>query len=298
MIALPRAAQHGVRQALARGAVENNSELLLKEAMAEQDATGQAEPSRPAPPADLDPAVVAWFFDYDGTLADIVDDPTEARPSPEVVRCLGLLQAAAQDAVAVISGREIATLDEFLRPLQLPAAGIHGLQRRSADGTLHEARPDRRVLDDVVARLEHFAGTHPGVTVEIKAASAALHYRRRPQMQAACLALAREVAAAAPQLNVVTGKMVVELKLGHRTKADAIRDFMAEPPFRGRRPVFIGDDVTDEDGFAVLAEWDGISIKIGPGETKACYRFADTRAFREWLGRLCARLDGGQARES
>ncbi len=257
--------------------------------------TTLARAAKAAPPVDLDATAVAWFFDFDGTLAEIVDDPTEARPYPEVARCLGILQVAAAGAVAVVSGREIATLDELMHPLHLPAAGIHGLQRRSADGTVHETDADTRLLGSLVDKLADFARERPGVTVETKAASAALHYRRRPDMENACLALAEEIAAREPKLHLVRGKMVAELKQGHRTKADAIRDFMNEPPFRGRRPVFVGDDVTDEDGFVALGEWGGISVKIGPGETKAGYRLADTRAFRAWLARICTGLEAAAA---
>ena len=254
---------------------------------------GQAD--KPAPPASLDLDSTAFLFDYDGVLADIVDDPREARPFQQVIECLQMLQAAAGGAVAVISGREIATLDDMLQPLKLPAAGIHGLQHRDAGGIVKEPQLDSGKVDKVQQRLEDFARSREGLMVERKTASVALHYRRRPELADECRELVEQIAAEDDALRLLAGKMVFELKIGHRTKGDAIEDFMKEAPFRGRRPVFVGDDVTDEDGFAVLPKWDGISIKVGPGQTAARFRVPDTAQFRFWLKRLCTRA-GAEAR--
>jgi trehalose 6-phosphate phosphatase len=141
-------------------------------------------------------------------------------------------------------------------------------------------------LQDGVAE---FVAEHPGLLAEVKPGSVALHYRKRPDLASASHGLAAQLANNDDRLRVVFGKMVVEIKLAGHTKADAISDFMAEPPFSGRRPLFAGDDITDEDGFAAVENWNGMSIKIGDGETRATHRFRDVAAFHDWLVALSAR---------
>jgi len=249
----------------------------------------------PPAPASLAPADFAFFFDFDGTLAGIVDDPAAARIDPPVRDALRLLLEVSGGAVALVSGRSIGQLDKMMDPLRLPAAGVHGLERRGAEGRLMRAEIDEAALSRLHADVAAFAGRHQGLLAEFKPGSAALHYRKRPELQAQSEAFATEMAAADPAIRVVTGKMVVELKMGARTKADAIAEFMDEPPFRGRRPLFAGDDVTDEDGFAAVGARDGIAIKIGMSPTRATHRFGDMSAFHDWLLRMA---DAASARDA
>ena len=231
----------------------------------------------------LPPMKTAFFFDFDGTLASIVDDPRAVAIDADVLRALAGLHTASGGALAVVSGREIATLDGFLSPLCLPLGGAHGSERRDAAGALHRVEVAQGSIERLAEELDRLAATEDGLLVERKRASVALHYRRRPDLEASCRGMARDLAALSDGVSVLEGKMVVELKLSGRTKGDLIADFMAEAPFHGRRPIFFGDDVTDEDAFGVLPRWDGLSVKIGDGPTAAGYRIPDPAALHAWL---------------
>jgi len=239
-------------------------------------------PSPATPPA-FDPARTAFFFDFDGTLVDIAEDPQAVELRPEVRDHLDAIHRATGGATAVISGRPIHELDTFLSPLRLAVAGVHGLERRSADGIVTSVEVDDDLIREIARPIEAFARENEGLIAERKSGSVALHYRQRPDLEEACRALAAALQDRDSRLRLLHGKMVVELKAGGRTKGDAIADFMAELPFRGRVPVFAGDDVTDEDGFRMLARWNGISIKVGEGATAATCRVANPAAFRDWL---------------
>jgi trehalose 6-phosphate phosphatase len=234
-------------------------------------------------PSAIDPVATAFFFDFDGTLAAIVDDPSAVKVEARVTEALDALQARSGGALAVVSGRSIQQLDEMLKPLRLPAAGVHGLERRSADGATFRVEVDKAALARMQETVGAFVKRHSGLLAEFKPGSVALHYRKRPELAAACLDLAARLADEDRRIRVVRGKKVVEMKLADRTKADAIAEFMDEAPFAGRRPLFAGDDLTDEDGFAALSRRQGWTIKIGEGETAAAYRMADIAAFHTWL---------------
>ena len=238
----------------------------------------------------LAPDSLAVLLDFDGTLVGIADRPDAVVLKAHTVETLLRLEAVLDGAVAIVSGRSIADIDRILGPHRFAVAGIHGLERRGSDGQLHSGAYDRAALDGVAEALDALAEAEPGLRIERKAGSVALHYRQRPELEARCREAAEAAAAGAPGARVLTGKMVVEVKLGGRTKADAVSDFMAEPPFAGRTPLYAGDDVTDEDAFRAVAALDGVSIRIGPGETAARYRAEDTEAFLDWLDGLSARL--------
>jgi trehalose 6-phosphate phosphatase len=240
----------------------------------------------PADPVCFDLDQTAFFFDFDGTLADIVENPWEARLESQVREDLSKLSDAVAGALAIVSGRPVAALEEFLAPLQLPLAGVHGLERRSADGRITQGQIDSEAIAHATRLVEDFASANTGLVAERKRGSVALHYRNRPVLGSECLALAEEIAGADSRLKVLFGKMVVEIKTGNVTKADAIADFMSTTPFVGRRPVFAGDDTTDEDGFRAVARWDGVSIKIGEGPTAATSRLGSITEFRSWLNRM------------
>ncbi|MBE0694422.1 MAG: trehalose-phosphatase [Aquamicrobium sp.] len=245
----------------------------------------------PAPdfPADhLPPSRTAFFLDFDGTLAQIVADPDRAAVGAETLAVLRRLEEVAGGAVAVVSGRSIAQLDRMLHPLRLPAAGVHGLERRDAAGTLLQTPVDADAQQRLAAAVSAFVEGRPGLLAEVKPGSVALHYRKRPELEADSLAFAIDLARGDGRIRLVEGKKVIEMKLAARTKGDAIADFMAEAPFSGRLPFFAGDDVTDEAGFALVNGMGGVSLKVGPGETHARYRVADTAAFAACLARLAA----------
>jgi trehalose 6-phosphate phosphatase len=237
-------------------------------------------------PHGLAPARTAFFLDFDGTLARIVPDPAQAAVGLDVLAALRQLAQAAGGAVAVVSGRSIAQLDRMLHPLHLPAAGVHGLERRDAGGRLFKTPFDAALHHRLAAAVGAFVGGRPGLLAEVKPGSVALHYRKRPEMAADCMGFATAQARADPHISIVPGKMVIEMKLGPRTKGDAIADFMAEAPFSGRLPFFAGDDITDEAGFLLVNQMGGVSLKVGPGETQARHRVDDIAAFTDWLQHL------------
>jgi trehalose 6-phosphate phosphatase len=233
-----------------------------------------------APPA----AEGAFFLDVDGTLLGIAATPDAVAVEPGLVAQLAALEKATGGAVALISGRSIAALDALFEPLTLPAAGQHGAERRDAAGRFHRHILGARGIEEARAAAHGFARNHPGVLVEEKGLSVAVHYRRAPGAEPALRALLEGIAAGSGgELALQPGKMVFEVKPAGRDKGTAITEFMDEPPFRGRVPVFIGDDVTDEYGFAVVNERGGLSVKVGEGPSCARARLPGVEAVRDWL---------------
>lgn len=248
----------------------------------------EAESEETLPAGGLDVATTAFFLDFDGTLAEIVANPDLAAVKSGTLADLGRLQALAGGAVAVVSGRSIAQLDGLLRPLRLPVAGVHGLERRDADGDLHSVPIDADRHRRLAGLVDAFVADRPGLVAETKPGSVALHYRQRPDLQSECLALAESLARTGGPIRLLRGKMVVEMTLAARTKGDAILAFMRERPFEGRRPWFAGDDVTDEAGFAAVNAMNGISVKVGRGPTYANHRVADVASIARHLKALSA----------
>jgi trehalose 6-phosphate phosphatase len=234
----------------------------------------------PAPSPDW-----AYFLDVDGTLIDIADTPEAVHVDAALLELIARLQRASGGAVALVSGRALAFLDSRLGALRLPLAGQHGLERRDAEGRLwvHAAPPAAKAA--IKAALAPVLARHAGLLLEDKGLTLALHYRLAPQLAAYAHRLMNRLAAAADAgLEVQRGRRVAEIKPSGMDKGAAVAAFLAEPPFKGRRPVFIGDDRNDEHGFAVVNQLDGISIKVGKGASCARYRLPDVAAVRRWLG--------------
>lgn len=226
----------------------------------------------------------ALFLDIDGTLVDIEERPDTVRIDEGLKDLLRRLFGAANGAVAVISGRSVKEIDRLLAPLRLPAAGQHGAERRSADGTLHLHAPVLERIHEAADRLSRFAMRHRGLIVENKGMSLALHYRLAPKQRKLAAAQMRELAMhLGPEYSLQQGKEVLELKPSGRDKGTAIEEFMGERPFVGRLPVFLGDDVTDEFGFSCVNRRGGHSVKVGLGPSVAAWRIADAAAVRRWL---------------
>jgi len=226
----------------------------------------------------------AFFLDLDGTLLEIADTPDAVGIGPDEKRLLERLVAGAGGAVAVISGRALARIDQILAPLVLPAAGQHGAERRDAKGLRHRHRFPANVLRPVAVGIRSFAAQHQGLVFEDKGASVALHYRKAPQLARAAQAAVRDAAGPLGEaVEVQDGKMVVELKPAGCDKGKAIAQFMQEAPFAGREPVFIGDDVTDEYGFRVVNAMGGHTVKVGEGPSAARWRLENPASTRAWL---------------
>lgn len=223
----------------------------------------------------------ALFLDFDGTLVDIAPQPDAVVVPPHLIHTLGQLHGYLGGALALISGRPIVQIDEFLRPLVVPAAGVHGAERRGADGelTLLGTHP----MDAVEHAAAELASRHPKLRVENKRGSVALHYRQAPELEGACIDAMQRAVEQSPGLTLLRGKMVVEAKPGGASKGAAIEAFMVEAPFAGRTPVFVGDDITDEVGFAAVQRLRGLGVKVGEGSSVAWQRIATPAAFRQQL---------------
>lgn len=211
----------------------------------------------------LDPGSIALLLDVDGTLIDIGSSPSAVDVPDTLKQSLIRLYDLTGGAVALVSGRPIRDLDMLFSPVRLPLVGGHGAEIRPA-----QTAPVTRIADlppEMRKFLTDAAFEGSGVEFEDKGYSVALHYRQAPQHEER---LREHVAAGrdafpAEDTVVLLGKAMFEVKRRHIDKGNGLRTLMAYAPFSGRRPVFIGDDVTDEAAFAVLPEWDGIGFSVG-----------------------------------
>ena len=236
------------------------------------------------PPLTLD---CALFLDIDGTLLEIAATPDSVEVDAAIATQLQTLARVLGGAVALVTGRAIRDADKLFAGPRLPIAGQHGCERRSADGSLHEHAPQPVGIEPLRAALGELAARHQGLMLEDKGATLALHYRLAPRLSAHVHRTVRahvlQAVAAGGAWSLQRGKGLVEVRPEGIDKGTAIVDYMGEPPFRGRTPVFIGDDVTDELGFAAIEQLGGWAVKVGPGRTRASYRLADVSAVRVWL---------------
>jgi len=234
------------------------------------------------------PAGLAFFLDVDGTLIDIAPTPDGVFVPPDLPEALAALAMATDGAVAIVSGRAIVSLDALLGASSLVKAGLHGSELRRSGGEM-EAMPAPPALELLRPLLTALVGRWPGTLLEDKGAAIAIHYRGNPdaepdvlQTVEGLLPLTEGTVAAQP------GKMVVELKPASAGKGNVVRRLMGEPPFVGRRPVAIGDDITDEAMFEAANAMGGLSIRVGSDDrpTHALHRIADTASLRAWVAAL------------
>ena len=230
------------------------------------------------------PAVHGFFLDIDGTLVDIADTPDRVSADPQLLDTVRSLHGAAGGALALISGRTVASVDALFAPLRLPIAGQHGAERRDAAGVTHYHPHCAAQLDALRRRVTEWAVGLPGLLVEDKGMSLAVHYRQAPQLAGEVRRVLREcIERTGGAFGLQPGKMVLEVRPAGKDKGTAIAEFMSEPPFSGRIPVFVGDDITDEHGFAVVNHLGGHSVKVGPGPSAARWRMHDVAAVRTGL---------------
>jgi trehalose 6-phosphate phosphatase len=236
------------------------------------------------------PNEYALFLDFDGTLVAIAERPDDVRLDPKTRDALADLNGILAGALAIVTGREIEVIDRFLAPLRLSIAGVHGLMRRDARGRTYTSSFDAGLPAAIERAVSPLLQKYPGLLVERKYGAVALHYRDHPELEQVSLDALENAVCGLRETEIKRGKMVVEVKAIGGNKGAAVADFLKEEPFAGRRAVFAGDDVTDEDAFVLVNARDGISIKVGPGATNATYRSPGTAEFVDWLRRLPSQL--------
>ncbi|MGO4284520.1 trehalose-phosphatase [Bosea sp. TAB14] len=227
---------------------------------------------------------IALFLDFDGTLVEIAPSPEDVKLDRRVAPALEALRLKLGGALALVSGRPIAFLDEMLTPYQFDIAGLHGAQIRMG-GALRAQSDAPDSLHEALRELVRFANSHVGIIVEDKRISVALHWRLAPTLKDEALDLMRRTAAKmGPGVRLQEGKSVAEIVPANASKGGAIAWLMATPTYAARLPVFIGDDITDEDGFKTVNALGGLSVRIGADrESHAMHRLASPTALHRIL---------------
>jgi trehalose 6-phosphate phosphatase len=243
------------------------------------------------------PPSLQWclFLDVDGTLIELTDSPLDTFADPQLKTLLGQVAERLGGALALVSGRSIGYLDALFAPLRLPAAGLHGVERRKASGQMHGASFVDTQLNQARAAVTALVQAHPGTILEDKGRTLAVHFRMAPDREAAVReALTAIAKPLGSNYHIQEGSMVLEIKPRGFTKATAIKAFMAEPPFSGRKPVFIGDDLTDQDGFRMVEDHGGFSVAVGD-QVRGQFHLENAAAVRSWLGAIAALHDSHRA---
>lgn len=223
----------------------------------------------------------ALFLDFDGTLVEIADSYDGIAVPGELLGSLTRLSETLAGRLALVSGRSVGDLEGHLGDIPFTVAGSHGGELRRAGATSAAVDPLPSALVDAA---ETFVQTTSGVRLEKKPLGLAVHYRQAPEREADVVAFAEEVAER-HEVRMKRGKMVAELITHAGHKGTAVAALMSEAPFAGSLPIFLGDDVTDEDGFAGAAAAGGFGILVGERrETAAQYRLESTLAVHDWLG--------------
>jgi trehalose 6-phosphate phosphatase len=255
--------------------------------------------SRDAPPRDgalpLPPSPApdwALFLDVDGCLLDFAPHPSQVVVPANLQRDIVRLSAMLGGALALVSGRSLDAIDEVFGDLRtIPAAGMHGLERRESDGRRTYPPDAPASLDGVYAEAQHVATSFPGAIVERKGPNLAMHWRAAPDARDAFRAFSAAALRVLPDYRVQGGDMVLELRPGGASpdKGTAVEGFMAQAPFRDRTPVFVGDDLTDEHAFSIVNAFQGLSVLVGDRTPSAArWRLPDPAAVRAWLARATA----------
>jgi trehalose 6-phosphate phosphatase len=236
----------------------------------------------------------AVLLDIDGTLLDLAPTPREVWVPPGLAQTLNRLHEKTSGAIALVSGRSLNDIDLIFAPEQFPAVGGHGAEMRISIGSEAVATHAPPMDKDLKRRLAAIAKLSPGILLEDKGYSLALHYRLAPHAETAIYEAVSLIKADLPDapIEVLPGKCVCEIKQSGFTKATGVRELMMHEPFRGRRPIFIGDDVTDESVFAIMPDFGGLGFSVGGRPLGVAGHFEQPSDVRAWL----ARLVGGEAK--
>ena len=236
------------------------------------------------------PGHSALYLDFDGTLAELAQTPDQVVVDDSLPPLLAALSARLDGALAILTGRRLAAIDAMISPVRIPGAGVHGAELRPESG-ITIVRGEPAAATPLVRRLRRRFADDPRLVIEDKDVAVALHFRRAPARAAECREAMR--AFAPPWLfDVIDGNKVVEARPRGADKGAALRALSRLEPFAGRVPVCVGDDRTDEDGFAVAQALSGFAVKVGPGLSAARYRLASPAEVRRWLGASLAAWAG------
>ena len=235
------------------------------------------------PPPSLDPARHSLFLDFDGTLVELAERPDTIRVEDTLRDLLTALSETLGGRVALVSGRSVAQIDGFLHPARVAAiAGSHGGECRYPGGRL-ELPEGTEAFASAAAEARRFAENRPGLIVEAKSFGVALHYRLAPELEDEVLAFAKTLAGR-HGFVLQPGKFMIDMHMPGEGKGGAVARLMAEPPMAGTEPLFVGDDLTDEGGFAAAARHGGAGVLVGPPrDTAAAYALPDVSAVLAWL---------------
>jgi trehalose 6-phosphate phosphatase len=275
-----------------------NQDLFVKQDLAEMPSQQDVPPDEtaadavPVPRALVPPlSQTAILLDIDGTLLDLAPTPREVWVPPDLAKTLDQLLIRTSGALALVSGRSLNDIDLIFAPAQFSAVGGHGAEMRIAtdgEAVVAHAPP---MDQELKRRLAAIARLSPGILLEDKGYSLALHYRLAPHAEQAIYAAVSLIRADLPNapIEILSGKCVCEIKHAGFSKATGVLELMTHGPFRGRRPIFIGDDVTDETVFAIMPNLGGRAFSVGRRAKGVNGHFDEPRDVREWLAHL---LDG------
>src|SRR4051812_39644615 len=266
---------------------EDLAEVPLRDdILPEEDDSPEAVPV----PASLVPHLdqTAILLDIDGTLLDLVPTPREVWVPPGLAKTLNRLLERTSGALALVSGRSVNDIDLIFAPMQFPAVGGHGAEMRLSAETEAVSAHAPPMDKELKRRLAAIAKISPGILLEDKGYSLALHYRLAPHAESAIYDAVSVIRADLPDapIEVLPGKSVCEIKHSGFTKATGVRELMMHPPFRGRKPFFIGDDVTDETVFAIMPDLDGLAFSVGRRARGVAGHFDAPSDVREFLAHL------------
>jgi trehalose 6-phosphate phosphatase len=262
------------------------AEMRSKEKKAKRDDVPEAVPV----PHLLVPHLgeVALLLDIDGTLLDLMPTPREVWVPPGLSKTLNGLLEKTSGAMALVSGRSLNDIDLIFAPDQFPAVGGHGAEMRLGADNESVATHAPPLDKELKRRLATIAKLSPGILLEDKGYSLALHYRLAPHAEKAIYEAVSLIRADLPNapIEVLPGKCVCEIKHSGFTKASGVRELMTYEPFKGRKPLFIGDDVTDETVFAIMPDFDGVAFSVGRRVQGVAGHFDTPGDVREFLARL------------
>src|SRR5712672_217885 len=269
---------------------QNLGELDVAEMTLQKASAVKASPTKAPAPGEVGQHLdqTAILLDIDGTLLDLAPTPREVWVPPDLALNLNRLLERTSGALALVSGRSLNDIDLIFAPELFPAVGGHGAEMRlSSDGeavATHAPPMDK----ELKRRLAAIARLSPGILLEDKGYSLALHYRLAPHAERAIYEAVSLIRADLPNapIEVLPGKCVCEIKHSGFTKATGVRELMTHEPFKGRRPLFIGDDVTDESVFGIMPDLGGLAFSVGRRAQGVAGHFDEPRDVREWLAHL------------